>query len=87
MLHKDLIKNITDLRTNPLQIFRAAKKRGKPFFIFNRTEPVGVVLSWENYEWLQERLADLADITELREAKATSEELLDWKKVRQRLNS
>lgn len=85
MLNRDLIKNITDLRSNPLKLFAAAKKRGVPFFIFNRSEPVGVVLSWEDYEELEEKLEDLRDIADLREAKATSRELVEWEKIRSRL--
>lgn len=85
MLSRDLIKTITDLRSDPLKLFALAAKKSSPFFIFNRSEPVGVVLSWKDYEKIEEKLEDLRDIAELKEAKATSEELLEWKKVRKNL--
>jgi prevent-host-death family protein len=87
MLSRDLIKTITDLRSDPIKLFALAKKKNSPFFIFNRSEPIGVVLSWRDYEEIEEKLEDLRDIVELKEAKATSEELIGWEKVRKRLTS
>lgn len=87
MLSKDLIKSITDLRSDPLKLFAAAGKKGSPFFIFNRSEPVGVVLSWKDYEEIEEKLEDLRDIIELREAQATSEELIEWEEIKKKFTS
>ena len=87
MFSKDLVKNITDLRTDPLDVFRDAEEKASPLFVFNRTEPLGVILSWEEYERIQERMEDLRDIAELKEAKEISEGLVDWKVMRRKLAS
>lgn len=87
MLNRELVKNITDLRTDPLEVFRDAEEKASPLFVFNRTEPLGVVLSWEEYERIQERMEDLRDIAELKEARETSQGLVAWKTVRKRLTS
>jgi prevent-host-death family protein len=87
MFNKELVKNITDLRTDPLNVFRDAEEKASPLFVFNRTEPLGVVLSWEEYERIQEKMEDLRDIAELKEARETSQGLVDWKVVRENLTS
>jgi len=86
MLNRELIKNITDLRTDPILVFQASKKKQRPLYIFNRSEPLGVVMDWDEYEKLEQKLEDLIDILDLREARAESkEELVDWKETRGRL--
>jgi len=87
MFDRELVKSITDLRTDPLDVFRDAEEKASPLFIFNRTEPLGVILSWEEYSHIQERMEDLRDITELKEARETSQGLVDWKIVRKKLTS
>lgn len=87
MFNRELVKNITDLRTDPLDVFRDAEEKASPLFVFNRTEPLGVILSWGEYERIQEKMEDLRDIAELKEARETSQGLVGWKIVRKKLTS
>jgi len=87
MFDRELVKNITDLRTDPLDVFRDAEEKASPLFVFNRTEPIGVILSWGEYAHIQEKMEDLRDIAELKGARETSQGLVDWETVRRKLTS
>lgn len=69
MLRKDLVKNVTDLRQNPLELFRLARKKEKPLYVFHRSEPLGVVMSWEDFEDIS-RKANYHEAEDAREAVA-----------------
>ena len=52
MVRKDLIKNVTELRKDPIGMFKLAEEKDQPLYIFNRTEPLGVVLGWDDFNTL-----------------------------------
>ncbi|MBU1111012.1 type II toxin-antitoxin system Phd/YefM family antitoxin [Patescibacteria group bacterium] len=86
MIRKELVKNITDLRTDPISLFALARQKESPLYVFNRAEPIGVLLSWEDFETLMERFEDVSDLNELELARKTSSELIFWEKTKKDIN-
>lgn len=72
MINAENVKTITQLRTNPLKVFK--ESAAEPTFIFSRSRPVGVVMSVEEYNDLMETLEDYFDSLELKEAAAATKD-------------
>lgn len=66
MLKMENVKTITQLRTDPLKVFKDSA--AEPVYIFSRSQPVGVVMSIKEYDNLMGALEDYFDSLELKKA-------------------
>lgn len=55
------IKTITDMRENALGLLEGVRKKDEPTIIFNRANPMAVLLSVKRYNRLMDLLEDYLD--------------------------
>lgn len=63
MLKEENIKTITQLRDAPMEVFEHSQE--EPTYIFNRSKPVGVVMTPGKFNQMLEALEDSYDAREL----------------------
>ena len=86
MLNPASIRTITELREEPLKIFRAVKKLLGPIYIFHRSTPqVGIV----DIKYFTNLIDELEDLRDARDANSRQKDkrrkLIPWKKVKRAL--
>lgn len=70
------ISTITDLRFKTKEVLKKALE--EPVFLFHRSTPKGVIMSYENYEELMSTLEDFYDSTKAEEYEKEDKEKVSW---------
>ena len=66
MLNTQLIKSLTDLRTDPKRIAKLAQDSDNPVYILDRGKPVSVLIDIKSYEEIIDKLEDALDSLEMK---------------------
>ena len=75
-MNPNQISTISDLRFKTKDVLK--KAAGEPVYIFNRSVPQGVILSYEAYENLLEELEDYHDSLKAQEYEKEDKSKVKW---------
>lgn len=76
MITKNNITTISDLRFKTKEVLKRAEKM--PLFVFNRSVPQSVIMSYENYETLMSDLEDYYDAKLAQEYENEDKSKIKW---------
>jgi len=78
MLNTQLIKSLTDLRSDPKRISKLAQESDNPVYILDRGKPVSVLMDVKAYEEMVEKLEDTLDSLEMKKFEKKKKKNNDW---------
>ena len=75
--------SISDLRSNISSVIGGLADNGKYITVINKSQPTAVVVDFEHFKWMENKLEDLIDILEIEDAKKAlaqgTEKLTDFR--------